>query len=135
MFAREKTRAPDPGKVATILGAGTSLEGTLTGEESVRLDGFLKGSVDIAGDVIVAETAKVQAKICARAVKIAGTVEGDIHSKGLVELTSTAVVEGDVICVDLVVDKGAVLNGSTRMSEESAGESGREQPTGGDEAD
>ncbi len=115
MFSRQKDRPIDPGKIATVLGAGTRVEGSLTGDGSVRIDGFLKGSIDIAGDVVIAEKAKVQARICARAVKAAGTIEGDICSAGLVELEATAVVHGDVRCTHLVVDRGAVLNGSTKM--------------------
>ncbi len=121
MFTRDRTRSTDPGKIATVLGAGTCMEGTLTGDGSVRIDGCMNGTIEVAGDVIVAETAKVQARICARTVKISGTVDGDVHSTGLVELASSAVVSGDVSCADLVVDKGAVLNGCTRMPGDASG--------------
>lgn len=132
MFSREKEKRIDPGKISTVLGAGTCVEGALTGDGSVRIDGFLKGSIDIAGDVVVAEKAKVQARICARAVKAAGTIQGDICSAGLVELEATAVVHGDVRCTHLVVDKGAVLNGSTKMGNEGSTDELPEDEPGGE---
>lgn len=119
MFARDKReQAADPHKISTVLGADARIEGTVKAGTSLRVDGWVKGSVEVDGDVMVGDTGEVIARISAHTVRVAGTVRGNICSRGVVELTADAVVEGDVYCDSLIIDKGAVFNGTSHMAGE-----------------
>ncbi|MEL6150924.1 MAG: polymer-forming cytoskeletal protein, partial [Chloroflexota bacterium] len=45
----------------TALGAGSDLEGTLHSDGNVRLDGRFKGTLDITENVLIGETAEIEA--------------------------------------------------------------------------
>ena len=96
----------------TVLGKGISLEAVnLTGSESVRIDGFFKGIIDIDGSLILADTGSIVGNISAKQVLIAGRVEGNITSDSVVHFASTARVTGEIAATSLIVDEGGVLNG------------------------
>lgn len=50
--------------------------------------------------------------------EIAGTVQGDVITRGRLTLRATARVQGDVVTRELVVEAGALLQGRIRMTGE-----------------
>ena len=85
----------------------------------LRIDGHFSGHVDSAeGTLIVSSGAQVrQAVINVAVAKINGIVEGDINASREVILGPTADVTGKVSTCSLVVEEGAIINGSFRRSE------------------
>jgi len=65
----------------TVLGANCTIEGTLRSSSNVRLDGIFTGTLEITGNVLVGETAKITADINARNLSIAGAVRGNVSGK------------------------------------------------------
>ena len=80
----------------------------------LRIDGHFSGQVTSAdGTLIVSDGAKLTKTVINVAVaKINGTVEGDIRASKELVLGRTASVTGEVSAAALVVEEGAVLNGS-----------------------
>jgi cytoskeletal protein CcmA (bactofilin family) len=86
----------------------------------LRIDGHFSGHVDSAdGTLIVSSGAHVKEAVINVAVaKINGTVEGDINASQEVVLGPTADVTGKVCTRSLIVEEGAIINGSFERSEE-----------------
>jgi cytoskeletal protein CcmA (bactofilin family) len=82
----------------------------------LRIDGQFSGHVDSSdGTLIVSAGAQVtQAVINVAVAKINGIVEGDINASQGVELGRTATVTGNITARALVVEEGALFNGSFR---------------------
>jgi cytoskeletal protein CcmA (bactofilin family) len=99
----------------TVLGANSSLEGTLRSSANIRLDGTFTGTLEITGNVLVGETAKIKADINARNISIAGAVRGNISGKK-VQLLRTGRVWGDIQAVALTTEEGAFIDGKITMS-------------------
>lgn len=99
----------------TVLGASCSLEGTLRSHGNIRLDGTFTGTLEITGNVLVGETAKINADIHARNVSIAGAVRGNISGKK-VQILRTGRVWGDIQAVALTTEEGAFIDGKITMS-------------------
>ena len=80
----------------------------------LRIDGHFSGHVDSAeGTLIVSAGAQVrQAVINVAVAKINGIVEGDINASKEVVLGPTADVKGKISTRSLVVEEGALINGS-----------------------
>lgn len=90
--------------------------GEVTFKSTLRIDGNFCGEVNSQdGTLIVSAGAQVtQALLNVAVAKINGTVEGDINASKEVILGRTATVTGNVSAPALIVEEGALFNGSFR---------------------
>ncbi len=103
------------GKILTVIGKDTVINGTLQGTGALRIDGKVQGEVDVTGDLIVGEGAVLEASIKGNNVQVAGRVVGNIEARGTLEIQPSGVVQGDVTVKALEVAVGAVLQGACAM--------------------
>jgi cytoskeletal protein CcmA (bactofilin family) len=122
--------APPPPVVGfeTVIGANCTIEGDLTSSANIRIDGTLTGSLEINGNVLVGETARITADINAKNISIAGAVRGNINGKK-VQLLRTSRVWGDINASALTMEEGGFIDGKITMIQPDA------KPTGDDDAD
>ena len=95
-----------------------SMTGTLTFKDPVNLliNGQFEGSLDTKGNLSIGEKAHVKATIHGEAITIGGVVTGTITATGRVELLASARVTGKLICPRVVMQDGAVLQGTLEMT-------------------
>jgi len=98
----------------TVLGASSTLYGDLKCQANVRLDGTFEGTLEIEGNVLVGETAKITADIHAKNVAIAGAVRGNVSGKK-VQLLRTGRVWGDITATAIATEEGAFIDGKITM--------------------
>jgi cytoskeletal protein CcmA (bactofilin family) len=103
----------------TVLGANSTMEGSLSSNANVRLDGTFSGTLHISGNVLVGETAKINADIDAKNVSIAGAVRGNVTGKK-VQLLRTGRVWGDINATALTTEEGAFIDGKISMQSHDA---------------
>lgn len=116
--------AQQPLGFETVLGASSVLEGDFKSEGNIRLDGTLSGTLSITGNVLIGETADIQADVHAKNVSIAGTVRGNV-SGNKVQLLRTSRVWGDITAKALTTEEGAFIDGKISMQtpeDETSGE-------------
>ena len=111
MLKRDK--APD--NLDTLIGSKTIFEGVLISNESVCIEGTVKGKVECRGNVVVGKEGKVKADIIAENAFIGGQVNGNIKAKKRLEITSTGKVKGDIETSSLVIADGVLFEGSCHM--------------------
>ena len=105
---------PQPVGFETVLGANSVMEGTLRSAANVRLDGTFTGTLEIGGNVLIGETAKITADVNARNISIAGAVRGNVTGKK-VQLLRTGRVWGDIRAQALTTEEGAFIDGKIAM--------------------
>lgn len=103
----------------TVLGTSTVLDGKLESEGNIRLDGTFAGTLDIQGNVLVGETANIEADIDARNISIAGAVRGNVIGNK-VQLLRTARVWGDIQAHALTIEEGAFVDGKISMEQDAS---------------
>ncbi len=104
------------GRLSGFVGSGTVLTGETNFQAMLRIDGHLTGSITSKdGTLIVGSTGQVDANIKVAAAVINGTVNGDIIATGRLELGRTARVAGNIQTPRLVIEDGAILEGSCGM--------------------
>lgn len=113
MFKKKDPGVPEG--FDTVLGASTVFEGNVQSEGTVRIDGRLKGDLRVSGDVFIGTEAVIAGNILANNVNLAGTVEGNIHSKGILRILSTARLYGDIQVHSFVADEGGIFQGKCSM--------------------
>jgi cytoskeletal protein CcmA (bactofilin family) len=99
------------------MGPNDSLEGKLTYDGHVHLDGRAEGELRVSGNIEVASGAKVKALLEASNVTIKGDVEGALNARDKLVLGRTAKFSGDVMVRRLQIEDGASLNGHVRMGD------------------
>jgi cytoskeletal protein CcmA (bactofilin family) len=112
MFGSKRTT---PKTIGTLVGAGTTIEGTLSYVGGLRIDGTVKGDIrsanDEAGMVIISELGCVIGEVHAAHLVVSGKVTGPIYVTDVLELQPKAQVAGDVRYRTLEIHHGAVVEG------------------------
>ena len=104
------------GNLSGFVGAGTVLTGEATFKMMLRVDGHLSGRISSDdGTLIVGNNGRVDANIEVAVATIHGTVNGDIIASRRLELGRAAKVNGNIQTPSLVIEQGAVFEGSCRM--------------------
>jgi len=104
------------GELNTIVGKASVLDGDIRVQNSMRVDGRIKGNVVCSDTVFIGKEGEVVGEIRARNVLLAGKLVGKILAEGKVYLESKASIRGDVQASRLVVDEGAVFDGNCVMN-------------------
>ena len=117
--------------VHTILGTESTFEGKLVFEGTVRIDGTFKGEVRTDDILVIGQTARVEAQLHVGSVIINGEVVGDIDAKQSVEIHSPGKVRGNITTPQLMIAKGVIFEGNSKMEEAARTHgSGSSGPTG-----
>lgn len=104
------------GRLSGFVGSGTVLTGETSFQAMLRVDGHLTGSITSKdGTLIIGSSGQVDANIKVASAVINGTVNGDIVASERLELGRTARVAGNVQTPRLMVEDGAILEGSCSM--------------------
>jgi cytoskeletal protein CcmA (bactofilin family) len=97
-----------------IIGPESTITGTVSTRGVARIDGSVEGIVK-ADWLFVGEAAKVKGMVITRGTMVAGSVEGNIQSKEIVEIKSKGSVEGDIYTKKLSIAEGAFFDGRSFM--------------------
>ena len=104
------------GRLSGFVGHGTTLTGETEFHAMLRVDGHLIGTVTSeAGTLIIGTNGQVDANVMVAAAMINGTVNGDVIASEKLQLGRTARVMGNIQSPRLIVEEGAILEGSCSM--------------------
>ena len=104
------------GRLSGFVGHGTTLTGETEFHAMLRVDGHLIGTVTSeSGTLIIGTNGQVDANILVAAAMVNGTVNGDIYATEKLHLGRTARVMGNIQSPRLIVEEGAILEGSCNM--------------------
>ncbi|MDZ7331874.1 MAG: polymer-forming cytoskeletal protein [candidate division KSB1 bacterium] len=115
MSKKEEDGISRSGDLNTIVGKGSSLEGTLKVENSVRVDGRIKGNLTTTELLVIGKDGEIEGDIIAKNAIIGGRVRGKVSATGKVVLESKAVFLGELKTSRLVIDDGAIFDGRCSM--------------------
>lgn len=114
MFKRNQNEMSKQGetissaKVNTIV-EGTRIDGGIESEGNFRIDGYVRGEVNIKGKLIIGPSGQVEGKVTCQNAELEGSFKGVIQVKELLYLKSSAKVFGDSLFSKLRVEEGAKL--------------------------
>jgi len=110
-------------EITSLLGPDTEFDGKLTFLGTVRLDGRFRGEINTPDTLIIGEGALVEAKVSARILIVnGGLLKGEVTAGDLVEIHSPGKIEGEINSPALVIDKGAVFSGISKMPDSTGGD-------------
>ena len=111
------------GEGATLNGfldKGSHLKGELSFEETFRIDGKFEGKIPGGGELVLGDSAEVDAEIHVDRLSINGSLKGSVRASERIELHPRARVTADLQTPVLRIEEGAYFQGSCDMAAEPA---------------
>ena len=126
LFTKEKEPAAPPPRPqprsdasvapgTTYFGPDGVVDGTISGRESVVIEGTVRGKIQLSSDLRIGTAARVEATVHAASVMVEGRLTGDVSADDRVELIASAVVDGNLKAPKIIVAEGAKFRGSVDM--------------------
>ncbi len=113
----------DKGKATgttSLLSKEVKIEGDIQGNEDLQVDGQLKGSVKIAGNIVVGPTGLVEADVEADNVIVQGQITGNVLARKQLQIQSSGKLLGDCMAQTIDIKEGALFEGRSKMLRSSA---------------
>jgi cytoskeletal protein CcmA (bactofilin family) len=97
--------------MASTIGRGTLVRGSVHGEGDLEILGRVEGSVSVSGDLAVGETALIKSDVSGRHVTVRGAIAGNVSATGSIVLEAGARVVGDLGAPQIGIRPGALVRG------------------------
>jgi cytoskeletal protein CcmA (bactofilin family) len=98
-----------------LIGAGTIIEGDITTNRDMRIDGTLTGSINVKGKLVVGASGSIDGEIVCQNADISGTIKGKIVVAELLTLKSSAKLTCDINTNKFAIEPGALFSGACSM--------------------
>lgn len=104
------------GSLSGFVGSGTVITGEASFKSMLRIDGRFSGRITSeTGTLVVGAGGQVDANIEVNVATIHGVVNGDIIASQRIELGRASKLNGNIQTPSLVIEQGAVFEGSSKM--------------------
>ena len=102
------------------------MKGEISGNEDLYIDGTVEGLVQLdERKLTVGATAKLTADVIAGEVIVYGSVNGNVHGKGKIEIKKDGSVNGDLTTAQIIIEDGAYFKGSIEIEKSAEKEGGK----------
>jgi cytoskeletal protein CcmA (bactofilin family) len=108
-----------------FLDIDASMQGSLVFNEplNLKIQGKFEGKLDTKGILVIGDKAEVNADIVGDTIIISGKVSGTVTASRELKLLYPSVVNGELRTSLLIIEKGSILNGNCKMSQQEASKS------------
>ncbi|MCD6246100.1 polymer-forming cytoskeletal protein [candidate division WOR-3 bacterium] len=103
--------------ITNIINQKTRVVGDMNIEGSIRIDGYIKGNVNVSDILVLGKTGTIEGNIKTKDAIVGGTIIGEIKCNQKAEFQANSKLKGDVYCKVLVIEEGTVFDGHCSMSE------------------
>lgn len=98
-----------------FLGSGTIVEGSIRTENSLRVDGVVKGNIYCKNTLTVGLNGEIEGEVEAKNAIVGGKISGKIAVNEKLVLESKSMLIGELKASKLIIDEGAVFQGKSDM--------------------
>jgi len=117
-FSKKDNVALDLQSISTLISEGCILDGNIKAPAFARIDGQVTGDVFVDEGLILGEKGSILGNVVTKELVVYGTINGNLQVNAL-EIKSTGKITGEIRTQTLVVENGAVYNGSLSMTQNS----------------
>jgi len=118
-----------PQTTDTVIGTGTTIEGKLQSNASIRVDGTVRGDIECKGDLYIGETAVLHSNVRASNIYHAGKIHGTVTTGGTLFVSDSGKIYGDLDVAKIQIAEGAVFEGTIIMKTEDGKAATQQQKT------
>ena len=108
------------GMLFNALTAGSKIVGNISADSDYRIDGLIEGELQCSGKVVIGEAGKITGTVVCQNAEILGLLDGKISCSQQLSLRSSGKIQGEVHTKTLIVEPGALFNGTCSMGNATA---------------
>ncbi len=98
--------------INSILGIGSFIQGDVKINGFARVDGDIDGNLEVSGNIIIGENARIRGNVTAESVTIiGGIVLGNVIAPNFIKLLSSSIIIGDIQTNHLSSEENVILHG------------------------
>jgi cytoskeletal protein CcmA (bactofilin family) len=102
-----------------VIGPSIRIDGDLRGEENLRIEGEVKGTVQLKNNnLVIGSEGRVRATVYAHSIEVEGLMEGDLFGAERVTIRKSAKVRGNITAPRVSLEDGAQFKGSIEMDQQ-----------------
>jgi len=101
-----------------IISEGTVIKGDISSAGDIRIDGTLNGNIEAKGRLVIGPKGKVEGEVNCNNIEVSGYIKGKITVSELLNMKSSAKINGDIIAGKLSVEPGSLFTGTCTMGGE-----------------
>lgn len=106
---------PDQAQASNRILIGTEIVGDIKTNGDLRVDGYIKGTIEASGKLVVGQKGMVEGHVICANSTVSGTIKGTLEITELLTLHATAKVQGDIQTGKLAIEPGAEFTGKCNM--------------------
>jgi cytoskeletal protein CcmA (bactofilin family) len=103
------------GPAVSVIAPGTEINGTVKGQDTLRISGYLKGDINCKRMVWLDRGGRVDGDIIADRVINEGEINGNIDATGKVEIRSYGSMIGNISAEKIIIAQGCLFDGKARI--------------------
>jgi cytoskeletal protein CcmA (bactofilin family) len=108
----------EEGTLNGFLDRGSHFTGDLKFEEGFRIDGKFEGKITSGSELVIGETADVEAEIHVKKLLVNGSLRGNVVASERIDRQPKARILADLTTPALSIEEGAFFQGSCKMGQE-----------------
>ncbi|GAB7563911.1 hypothetical protein LG202_19500 [Methylobacillus methanolivorans] len=113
MFFKSKNKPQS--RIDTLISTDTRIEGNITFNGGLRVDGQIKGDVSESSGtpstLVLSEQGRIEGAVTVARIVLNGEVQGPVRSSHYLELLAKSRISGDVYYKSLEIHTGAIIEG------------------------
>lgn len=103
--------------VISIIGAGMRVVGDCETEGTIRIEGYVEGTVRAGKAVVIGKEGVVKGDVLTQDAVVGGQVHGTLVAESRLELQATCQVDGEVRARRIQLEEGGKVNGKVQTGE------------------
>lgn len=111
-----KSSIKPEGNNHNIIAFGTKIEGNITLDLDIRIEGEINGNIYGSGKVIIGKTGVINGDTSCQNIDILGKVTGNITASETISLKETAVVNGNLTTAVISIEPNAQFIGNCKTT-------------------
>jgi cytoskeletal protein CcmA (bactofilin family) len=102
-------------ETASFISRNSRVDGNIGGSGSIIIEGFIKGIVNIQGNIIVGNSGVIEADVEADNISVLGKILGNVCARQQIIIQPSGEIKGDLSASSIDIKEGGLFEGRSHM--------------------
>lgn len=102
-------------KTASLISRNSRVDGNVSGNENIIVEGLIKGLISLKGNIVVGSTGVIEADVEADNISVLGKISGNVFARQQLIIQPSGKIQGDISARSIDIKEGALFEGRSHM--------------------